>query len=241
MIKDLISEIALKCGDPEFKEFGKSEYMRALHRSNRQIAKLYGIDEKIFEFTLSEYGSEDENDIILDLPDFKAAVDVFVNGVRMYKTDGTLDRHYQWAYYIRWINGELHFNYVKGQVGAIGMDISGLDITEVMSTGITERETAEPSARTKSSNDQVVIRYYVIPDYETTKNGEFIIPSEYEEQQILKGIIEMTDLGIAKYPSGEMAEKWVRLYKRYKERLGQYDMHNVRDQEWVKIQPFKYP
>ena len=52
--KQLLSEIALRCGDDEFKDFEKQIYQRAIYRCNRDIAKQYGILQKTLQFTLRD-------------------------------------------------------------------------------------------------------------------------------------------------------------------------------------------
>ena len=37
-----ISEVALKCGDPFFRDFPKNIYSQAVYRAEREIAKEYG-------------------------------------------------------------------------------------------------------------------------------------------------------------------------------------------------------
>jgi len=48
---DAISEVALKCGDPWFKDFPRNIYSQAVYRAERHIAKLYGIMDRKWTYT----------------------------------------------------------------------------------------------------------------------------------------------------------------------------------------------
>ena len=46
-----ISEVALKCGDPFFKDFPRNIYSQSVYRATREIAKEYGIMDRTWSYT----------------------------------------------------------------------------------------------------------------------------------------------------------------------------------------------
>lgn len=238
----LLSEVSLRCGDPEFKDFEKQIYQRAIYRSNREIAKFYGILQKVFQFTLRDMASILDNDIILDLPDMKAEYLVSVNGNELVKVANKLEPQYRFVYYLEYKDGMWHFNYTLGDNGLIsGIDITGQDITETMSQSLFERiEASDVNSTIKAFEDVITICYTIIPDLDTDE-GDYLIPSKYEEEQIDRAVNYMAKLGITKYPveTTEKGQKYYRIYQMYKsEKRSDIDKNLAKDREFVKITPW---
>lgn len=105
----LVEEIALKCADSDYKDFDKNTYYHALYRATRTIAKRYSLFQKIYNFTLESLTDDIEKDVILELPDFKEEINVFVNESPLIKVATQIELTGQ--YYLRTIENELHFNY----------------------------------------------------------------------------------------------------------------------------------
>jgi hypothetical protein len=240
---NLLSEIALRCGDPEFKDFEKSIYQRAIYRSNREIAKYYGILHKTLQFTLNEMAESIDGDIILDLPDLKAEYLVSVNGEELVKVANKIEPNFRWVYYLEFKEGTWYFNYTLGTDAPIsGIDISGQDITETMSQSLFERieSGTDTQSTLKAMTDQITICYTIIPDLDS-ELGEYDIPSKFEEEQINKAVNYMAKLGITKYPveTTEKGQKYFRLIQLYKsEKRSDYDPRLITDSEFVKIKPW---
>ena len=240
---NILSEVALRCGDPEFKDFEKQIYQRASYRSNREIAKFYGILRKTLSFTLSEMTSDLDGDIILDLPDLKSEYLVSINGQQLVKVANQIEPAFRWVYYLEFKEGTWYFNYTLGMEAPIsGINISGQDITETMSQSLFERIDAgvEGLSTLKSMDDEIVICYTIIPDMDS-ELGEFDIPSKLEEEQIDRAVHYMAKLGMVKYPveTSEKGQKYYRLLQLYRsEKKSDYDPRLVDDAEFIKIKPW---
>ena len=238
----LLSEVALRCGDPEFKDFEKQIFQRAVYRSNREIAKFYGILQKIYSFTLQDQITAIDDDMILDLPDMKAEFLVSVNGNELVKVPNKLETQMRYCYYLEFREGTWYFNYTLGDNGLIsGIDITGQDITETMSQSLFERiESSDVQSTIKAFSDQITICYTAIPDMDS-ELGEYDIPSKFEEEQINRAVNYMAKLGITKYPTEgtEKNQKYYRLYQMYKsEKKSDIDANIAKDRPFIKITPW---
>lgn len=238
----LLSEVALRCGDPEFKDFEKQIYQRAVYRSNREIAKFYGILQKTFQFTLQDQITSIDDDIILDLPDMKAEFLVSVNGNELVKVPNKLETDMRYCYYLEFREGTWYFNYTLGDNGLVsGIDITGQDITETMSQSLFERiEASDVQSTIKAFSDQITICYTIIPDLDS-EVGEYDIPTKFEEEQINRAVNYMAKLGITKYPteSTEKGQKYLRLMQMYKsDKRSDIDANIAKDRPFIKITPW---
>jgi len=108
-MKEIISEIALRCDDVGFNDFPLNIYERAYERATRVIAKKYSLFQRIESFTLSEYAQNLEEDCILELDDFNEEISVIVNDTVMDKVTNRIELTGQ--YYLHRIDDELKFNY----------------------------------------------------------------------------------------------------------------------------------
>ena len=238
----LLGEVSLRCGDPEFKDFEKQIYQRAIYRSNREIAKFYGILQKTLSFTLQDQISSMDDDIILDLPDMKAEFLVSVNGNELVKVANKIETDMRYVYYLEFREGTWYFNYTLGDNGLVsGIDITGQDITETMSQSLFERiESSDVQQTIKAFSDQIIICYTIIPDLDSDV-GEYDIPSKFEEEQINRSVNYMAKLGITKYPveTSEKGQKYLRLIQMYKsEKRSDIDANIAKDREFIKIIPW---
>jgi len=240
--KQLKSEISLRCGDPDFKDFEPQIYDRAIYRCNREIAKFYGIFQKIFQFTLREMVGDTEEEIILSMSDFKSEFLVDVNGIELVKIADRILSGHRGVYYMEFRDGKRYFNYTMG-VGSptTGINVTGQDITETMSQSLFERIDAGTydTQLSKSMDDEITICYNIIPDLDS-ELGEYDIPTKFEEEQIEKAMYYMGKLGLVKYPGqNEKNLKYQHIIQMYKsEKRSDYDKNIAKDSEWVKIQPW---
>lgn len=134
--RKLISEAALRCGDPNFQDFPTQIYEKGLYRANRDIAKRYEIFYKAFSFFLEEKATDINQDIIFsDLQDFKNIFSVNINGKDFTEGSWTTkeeDRYY-WK---RNEDGDYVFNYnachknLSDSINIIYSFIPHSDITE---------------------------------------------------------------------------------------------------------------
>lgn len=236
---EILSEVAHRCDDIGFKDFDKGAYRNALYRANRLVARKYHILQKLLVFTLSNKTSDYTADMVIDLPDMKEEILVSVNGVNLRKKDNQiLDNKDMYCYYLfRQPDGTYLFNYANGMPLEGDTLVYNPDISASANTGLTDRVDTTNSFG-KSSSDEIVILYEVIPerDYDET---EYFIPSNYEEEQIELAVFHIAKLGIPKF-TGEKANKYTKLYRLYSRR-SDYDKEVVESSEPIKIQIFQYP
>lgn len=239
--QQLLSEVALRCGDPEFKDFEKQIYERAIYRCNREIAKYYGIFQKTLQFTLSEMAANTQDEIAFTWSDFKSEYLVDVNGMELIKVANRILPEHKGVYYMEFREGTWYFNYTMGiDSSATGIDITGQDITETMSQDLFERiEAGTDNQLAKSMSDVVTICYNIIPDLDS-EIGEYDIPTKFEEEQIEKCMYYMGKLGLVKYPGqNEKNLKYQTVVQMYKsEKKSDYDPKIAKDSEFVKINPW---
>ena len=210
-----LSELCERCDDIGFKDFNKGKYLNGLYRANRLVARKYHLFQKLYELSPRDVATDLSADIRLDLSDMKEVILVSVNGVNLRKKDNQiLDNKDMYCYYMfRNPEGGYFFNYAMGMALEDQVWVQNADISASTSNlGLTDR-TDEGSVWGKASNDEVVILYESIPerDYEKT---EYVIPSNYEEEQLELAIVHMAKLGVAKFTEKKLG-KYSRLYKLY--------------------------
>lgn len=109
--KDLISEVALQCGDSQFVDFPETIYAQAAFRAQREVAKDYNILQREITLTTESDTWED-----LNLPNFVAEAYVKVNGTK-YDKRNELDDVDATQYHIRYNNYQWQLNYTNKVVG----------------------------------------------------------------------------------------------------------------------------
>lgn len=240
---EIINEIALRCGDSDFKDFPISIYNQAYYRANRAVAKTYQLLQKVLVFTTKDMVTNTADDIILDIPDFNSEILVRVNDIPLKKKGQHLEYHDRYSYYMELRDGQWIFNYVLGDYTSVLGNPRNIDITELMNVGVTERtdEQIAEAQSLKGMEDEVVIVYNIIPDRYTEKEGEFIIPSRYEEEIIKEGINYIAKLGIAKFTDGgEKQKKYEKIMVMYTPRSDK-DKELLTSGEFIKIRPYTFP
>lgn len=237
--EEIISEIAHRCDDVGWRDFDRGEYINALYRTNRLVARKYHLFQKIEQFTLSNRTSDLTKDILLDLPDMKEVILVSVNDINLRKKDvQILEGKDMYCYYMfRQPDGTYFFNYVNGMTLEDETILVNADISASLNTGLTDR-VDDSSGFGKSATDKITILYESIPerDYDST---EYIIPPNYEEEQIEYAVFHMAMLGIAKFKEQKL-EKYSRIYKLYR-KDSDYNREVVESKEPVRIQIFHFP
>jgi len=109
--KDLISEVALQCGDSQFVDFPETIYAQAAFRAQREVAKDYNILQREITLTTETDTWED-----LNLPNFVAEAYVKVNGTK-YDKRNELDDAEGTQYHIRFDNYQWQLNYIGKVAG----------------------------------------------------------------------------------------------------------------------------
>jgi len=236
---EILAEVAERCDDIGWKDFDKGKYLNAIYRANRLVARKYHLFRKIWNFTLSDITTDYTADIEIDLPDMKEEILVSVNDVNLRKKDyQILDNKDMYCYYLfRREDGTYLFNYANGQPLENLVLLSNADISASLNTGLADRQD-ESNGWGKASDDDITILYECIPerDYDET---EFIIPPNYEEEQIEYAVLHMTKLGIAKFHEVK-GRKYAKLYNLYK-KDSDFDKEVMESKEPLRIQLFQYP
>ena len=237
---ELLSEVLQRVDDIGFKDFNKGIYLNSIFRANRLVARKYHLFRKVMVFTLGNQTQDLSKDIILDIPDMKEAILVNVNGINLNKKDFQLITGAEsYSYYLtRTPDGQYLFNYLLGNPVEQGLLIQSPDITEGMSEQTVFTKDADVDSAGKAVTDEITIVYEALPerDYE---ESEFVIPQNYEEEQIELTVFHLAKLGIAKFKEGKL-DKYSRLYRLYKKN-SDLDKEVVETSEPTRIQPFQYP
>jgi len=236
---ELLSEVAHQCDDIGFKDFNKGDYLNALYRGNRLVARKYHLFQKMFIGTLNKMTSNYNADILLDLPDMKEPILVSVNDINLRKKDHQiLDNKDMYCYYMfRQPDGTYLFNYAMGTTLENDILFTNADISASYNQGIIDRAD-DSTGWGKSAADSIVILYESLPerDYDDT---EYVIPTNYEEEQIEYAVLRLAKLGIAKFHEKKLA-KYSRLFNLYKKH-SDFDKEVVEATEPVRIQLFQFP
>jgi len=241
--EEVITEIALRCGDSNYKDFETSLYEQAYYRANREVAKTYQMLKKTISFTLSDRVDNVTDDIIFDIPDFNSEILVKVNNFPLKKTANHFEGTDRFVYYLEPLEGQWVFNYILGYFTTTLGNPQNIDITELMNVGITERtsEQIAQEAAYKGTEDQIVIMYNIIPNHETDLQGEFVIPGRYEEELINEGTTYIAKLGVAKFAiDTERQEKYKIVLRMYKTKSDK-DKRLLTDKPFIKMKVWKFP
>ena len=110
--KDLISEIALQCGDSQFNDFNESVYAQSVFRAQRAVAKEYGVLERTVEFT-----TETETWETIPIKNLRAEFYLSVNDTQ-YTKRNEIDELETYEYYVRVSeDSDWELNYTDKAVG----------------------------------------------------------------------------------------------------------------------------
>jgi len=237
---ELLSEVLQRVDDIGFKDFDRGVYLNSIFRVNRLVARKYHLFRKILSFTLNDVTTDLSSDISLDIPDMKEPILVNVNGINLNKKDFQLITGAEsYSYYLaRTPDGQYLFNYLLGNPVDQGLLIQSPEITKDMSEQAIFTMDAKIDSAGKSVTDKITIVYEALPerDYE---ESEFVIPQNYEEEQIELTVFHLAKLGIAKFKE-EKLDKYTRLFRLYK-RNSDLDKEVVETSEPTRIQVFQYP
>lgn len=217
---EAISEIALKCGDPFFKDFPKNIYGQAAYRAQRSIAREFGIMDRIWSYTNLtgtspiEIGPLNFNgdwklDIIRDGGDPTEYLNVKLE--KILESKDTEDAYY----HILFNANKYYIYYTNPAVGDI--------ITLYYTSLIAGEEDYEPY------------------DAEGNVTAIPVLPNKYFEEVLRRGVRYMAQLGIATFEASK-AEKYVRvlrMYTRQNDEMMERDLEKSRP--FIQIKPFQYP
>ena len=220
-----ISEVALKCGDPFFKDFPKNVYSQAVYRGTREIAKEYGIMDRIWSYT-NITGTSPLNIAPLN---FTGAWRVAIT-----PTGDTIERVY-----------------TEVKLDSIIDNADSDTSTTNYYYSIIYDANQYTFYYTWPAEDDVITIYYVSSvageeDYETldengVPNAIPVLPNRYFEELLRRAVRYIAKLGIATFDDRK-AEKYARVLQLHTKRTDEkQDMTLERSRPWIEIKPFIYP
>lgn len=237
--QELLSEVASLCDDIGFRDFDKGEYINAIYRANRVVARKYNLFRKVYSFTVGNMTNDLSKDILLDLPDMKEPILVSVGDINLHRMDvQILPGKQAYSYYLsRQTDGTYLFNYILGAPVETPFLMQSTDITEDMSEQ-TVFDRTETDLYGKTVQDVVTIVYEALPERDYDES-EYVIPQNYEEEQLAYAVLRMSQLGIARFKEEKLG-KYSRLYNLYKKNSDK-EKDFIESGEAIRIQPFQYP
>ena len=159
--KTLISEIALRVADIQYKDFHYNIYEQSLLRADREIAKKYQIITKFYQADIPT-----ETETILNLPNFKAEYLVTCGEQTLRKVSHKIENLMENCYYLEVLEGQLRFAYKKTNLVAT-TEAEFNELQDALLTLATPTSTVE--------NNTITILYTVIPDKESYGTNDYII------------------------------------------------------------------
>ncbi len=237
MDKRLISEIALKCDDIELKDFHEGIYEKCLLRASRIVARRYSIIQRVvsFDAKISIPEGEDETTWVdqekkkafpIPVPSFVAESKVIVNEIDYLKV-GKID---------------------TTTLGTISADIeeyedqdSKLLLAEDYQYLIYRDQSQyylNYSPRTKSDSIELWYTSDINEDDFDVEELRPMIPTQYTEELLSYGVVEVSKLGIAKFnTSPAKVSKYKNLIQLYgiDENVLNNQLHT--NDDWINIKP----
>lgn len=216
---EVISEVALKCGDPFFRDFPKNIYSQAVYRAERSIAKDYGILERLWEYT-NDIGT---SPIVMPKLNFNGAWRVVINNEEytQKQIDDVLDNNdsptastnYFYAMIYNANQWEMYYTFP-----ALNDEIS-----IYYTSGIAGEEDYEPL------------------DSDGNANSIPLLPNKYFEEIIRRSVRYVAQLGIAAFDHlrGQKYEKLFQIYTRQGDEQQEAGLNKSRP--FIEIKPFQYP
>lgn len=211
MDKSIISEVALRVNDISYKDFDSSIYERCLLRASRKVAKRYQLIQRYYKFTsrISIPKGEDEQAYLEEKVKevIKLAIPSFVSEYLVVIND---------MQYIKRDNIRINENeyYFKRDHNSINFNYT---------------------PRTKEDIVEIHYTSDINEDDYDVQELEPIIPSQYNEELIALAIVEVSKMGIVKFPNSEKGNK-------YKEALSIYgiderslDRKLLTNENWAEI------
>lgn len=219
-----ISEVALKCGDPFFKDFPRNIYSQAVYRGTREIAKEYGIMDRTWTYTNTAGTSPIE---IVPL-NFNGAWRVTITPAdgdeQVYderKIDDVLDNansdtastNYYYSIIYNANKYMLYYTWPEEDDS----------ITIYYQSSIAGEEDYE---------------YY---DSEGNENAIPVLPNKFFEELVRRAVRYMAKIGIATFDDRK-GEKYARILQIHTKRTDEKAESNLeRSRPWIEIKPFQYP
>jgi len=214
----LIHRIADRCNDQYFKDFNPETYEECLYRADRTVARKYQVLTRMLKLNVKiETPPESTNDA--DYVANQKNVDVPLNIPSLHQEYKVLVNNYP---------------FTKGKQNALVDDSSTYYLYYGHNAWLL-------NWNPRSEDDDIVIFYMSGATIETfdADTNRPIIPNKFEDERIRYALIEIANMGIAKYRE-ERKEKYINILK-LNNRSSSLDPNLLESKASLTIQPFKYP
>lgn len=215
---EAIGEVALKCGDPWFKDFPRNVYSQAVYRAERYIAKLYGIMDRKWEYT-NTAGTSPIDIEPLNLHGVWRVVITASDGTDEEYTEVTLDK-------------------------VLDNADSSTASTNYYYNILYNANKYQLYYTWPAANDTVAIYYtssiagendYEELDNEGNEQAIPVLPNKYFEEVTRQAVRYIAKLGIATF-GGEKAQKYGRVLQAYTRRRDEVEeRHLEKSRPWIEI------
>lgn len=217
---EAISEVALKCGDPFFKDFPKNIYSQGVYRAERSIAKDFGILDRIWTYT----NTTGTSPITIAPLNFNGAWKVNVSLIDgdpaeyterkiedTFNSDLTSDNFY----HILYNANQREFHYANPAIG---------DVITIYYTSLIAGE-----------------EDYELLDSDGNPIANPVLPNKYFEEVVRRAVRYIAQLGIATFEA-DKAAKYTRILRLYTQRADQVQERGLeKSRPFIMITPFQYP
>ena len=221
--EEAIAEVALKCGDPFFKDFPRNIYSQAVYRAERGIAKKYGIMERTWTYT----NTDGTSPIVIVPLNFNGAYRITVTPVSTEDETG------------------VETNYSERKIEDILDNADSATAASNFYYSIMFDANQRMLYYTWPVADDEITIYYTSSiagetDYEGTddEGNEYAIPALpniYYEEVLRQSVRYMAKLALAKY-DGQKAERAIRVLKAYTRRTDEVEETKLdKSRPWIQI------
>jgi len=217
---EAISEVALKCGDPFFKDFPRNIYSQGVYRAQRSIAKRFGVLDRVWSYTNTPGTSPIEIVPLNFNGDWKLDVTVVdgdpveytkVKLEEVLESDNTSDV----LYHVFFNANKYYIYYTNPAVDDV--------ITLYYTSLIAGEEDYEPY---DSEGNEIAVP---------------VLPNKYFEEVVRQAVRYIAQLGVATFEA-DKAQKYTRILQLYTQREDQVqERHLEKSRPWIEMTPFQYP
>lgn len=211
MNKSIISEAALRCNDISFRDFDSTIYERCLLRASRKVARRYQLIQRIYEFNsvipIPENVTEEE------YVEDKVKIDI-VLPIPSFVSE---------------------YEVIINNIGYSKRNNVTEDKYEY--TLYRDHNSLLFNYSPRSKDDTVIIKYNSDineDDYDVEEIAP-VIPSQYTEELIDFTVVEVSKLGIVKYPNSERGQKYERALSLHTKDPRDLDSKLMKNDSWATV------
>lgn len=216
---EIISEIALQCGDPFFKDFPKNIYNQASYRAERGIAKDYDILDRKWIYT----NTAGTSPITIVPLNFKTAEKVII-------TIGDVDYEFterQFDTVIDNIDTTVTYYSIIYNANKYELHYTNASVNDILTLYYTAHIAGEED--------------YELLDPDGEANLIPVLPNKLYEEVIRRAVRYMAKLGVAQF-SGQKAEKYTRILQIHTKKGDEnQDRSLYEGRPWIQIQRYRFP